>query len=113
MKHRSIPLSIIFCILTCGIYGLYWFVCLTDELNFASGNVQDTNGGMALILTLITCNIYGIYWAWRMGEKLEALRMHNGQGRGSYPILFLVLSLFGLNIISFALIQDNLNNIVY
>lgn len=37
MKERSIPLYIILTIVTCGIFGLYWFVCLTDETNEASG----------------------------------------------------------------------------
>lgn len=35
MKKRNIALSIIFTLITCGIYGLYWFVCLTDETNQA------------------------------------------------------------------------------
>ena len=30
---RNIALCIIFSLLTCGIYALYWFVKLTDELN--------------------------------------------------------------------------------
>ena len=37
MKNRSIPLCIILSIVTCGIYMLYWFVVLTDDLNYASG----------------------------------------------------------------------------
>ena len=57
MKKRNIALSIIFTLITCGIYGLYWFVCLTDETNQAAGE-QKTTGVMALIFTLITCGIY-------------------------------------------------------
>ena len=52
MKKRNIALSIIFTLITCGIYGLYWFVCLTDETNQAAGE-QKTTGVMALIFTLI------------------------------------------------------------
>ena len=33
MKKRSIGLAILFSIITFGIYGLYWFVCLTNDSN--------------------------------------------------------------------------------
>ena len=42
MKKRNIALSIIFTLITCGIYGLYWFVCLTDETNQAAGEQKTT-----------------------------------------------------------------------
>ena len=74
MKKRNIALSIIFTLITCGIYGLYWFVCLTDETNQAAGE-QKTTGVMALIFTLITCGIYGLYWAYCCGEKMIRQRL--------------------------------------
>ena len=33
IRRRSIGLCILLSIVTCGIYGLYWFICLTDESN--------------------------------------------------------------------------------
>ncbi len=32
-KKRDIVVSIILSIVTCGIYGIYWFVVMTDESN--------------------------------------------------------------------------------
>ena len=109
MRQRSIPISIILTIVTCGIYGLYWLMCLTDELNWASGHQGDTSGGTALVLTIVTCGLYGIYWAYKMGEKVEELRVHNGMPAGSSPIIYLVLWIIELGIIDLVLIQDNLN----
>ena len=37
LPERNIALCLIFSILTCGIYGIYWFICITDEANAASG----------------------------------------------------------------------------
>lgn len=37
MTHRSIGLSIVLTIITCGIYGIYWFITLTNDSNVASG----------------------------------------------------------------------------
>ena len=31
-KERNVALAIVFTIITCGIYGIYWFVVLTDEV---------------------------------------------------------------------------------
>lgn len=33
IQPRSVPLCIVLSIITCGLYGLYWFVCLTNEVN--------------------------------------------------------------------------------
>ena len=61
-KQRSVALGLVFSIITCGIYGLYWMVCLTEDTNTAAGETG-TSGVMALIFTIITCGIYGLYWA--------------------------------------------------
>ena len=61
IPERSIVTSVIFSIITCGIYGIYWFITLTDDANMVSEE-NDTSGGLAFVLSLITCGIYGIYW---------------------------------------------------
>ena len=66
MKQRSIGMCILLTIVTCGIYGLYWFVCITDDTNEMSGENELAGGGMALLLTLVTCGIYGWYWAYKI-----------------------------------------------
>ena len=109
MKERSIPLYIVLSIVTCGIFGLYWFVCLTDDTNEASG--QDLTGGvLALVLTIITCNIYGWFWAYKLGEKVDIIKEQNGQPASNYGILFVIMQALGLGIVNFAIAQDALNN---
>ena len=39
-QQRNIAVAIILTIVTCGIYGIYWFVKLTDEMNYASGLIK-------------------------------------------------------------------------
>mgnify|MGYP002710538082 FL=1 len=55
VKNRNIALCIILSLVTCGIYGLYWFVCLTDDTNTISGE-PGTSGVVALVLTIVTCD---------------------------------------------------------
>ena len=44
IQQRSIAVCIILTIVTCGIYGVYWFICLTNDANTAS-NTFGTSGG--------------------------------------------------------------------
>ena len=111
IQQRNIAVCIILSIVTCGIYGLYWFICLSDDTNRVSGDVSGTSGGMALVLTIITCNIYGIYWAYKQGEKIDRAKANRGLPSGNNGVLYLILTLFGFPIIAWALMQNELNNL--
>ena len=108
MHQRSVAICIVLTIITCGIYGLYCMVCLTDDSTEVTG-MGRTSGGMALVFTLITCNIYLIYWSYKMGEKLDMARAQRNIPTGNLSIAYLLLTLFGLSIVTFALIQSELN----
>lgn len=105
IKKRNIVLSVIFTIITFGIYGIYWFIKLTDEVNTVSEE-PGTSGIVALILTIITLGIYGLYWGYKIGQKCDKI---NGNRNGSLGVIFLILALFQLQIVIYALAQDTLN----
>ena len=107
--RRSVPMCVILSIITCGIYQLYWFVCVTNEADAVTGE-PGPGGGMSLLFTILTCGIYGVYWGWKMGDKLDASRARHGVVPGSFAILFLLLNLFGLQIVTLAIIQSELNH---
>lgn len=109
IQKRDIVVCILLSIVTCGIYSLYWFVCLTDDTNALAGEA-DTSGGVALLLTLITCGIYGFYWAYRRGEKIDKVKQMHNIPAGNGGVLYLILYLFG-GLIAYALIQNELNNL--
>ena len=74
IKNRNIALAVIFSILTCGIYGLYWLVKLNNDMcALTPDDSYQTGGGMVLLLTIITCGIYGWFWAYKMGCKMDRL----------------------------------------
>lgn len=111
MNKRNIALCIVLSIVTCGIYAIYWMIVLANETNVASGHAQDgTSGGIVFLLTLVTCGIYGIYWAYKQGEKInEAKAMRNMPTDSNAGVLYLILEIFGLGIIGYALMQNELN----
>ena len=111
MKERNIALAIIFTIITCGIYGIYWFIVLNDEAKSYSEDATMVSGGVAFLLTLITCGIYGIYWVYRMGKAIEMAQSKNGLVATDNSVLYLILELFGLGIVVWDIIQSDLNTI--
>ena len=102
---------IVLTLVTCGIYGIYWIVCLTNDVNTVSGDVNGTSGGMVVLLTIVTCGIYGIYWAYKQGEKLDFTKNNRGIPSSNSGVLYLILQIFGFGIIAYALMQNELNKL--
>ncbi|MEG0794083.1 MAG: DUF4234 domain-containing protein [Lachnospiraceae bacterium] len=111
MKSKSLPVCIILSIVTCGIYGIYWFICLTNDANELSLQTNAANGGVAFLLTLITCNIYGIFWAYQMGAKLDEAKTKRGIPSSNSAILYLILELL-FPIIGWILMQSEINRLI-
>lgn len=82
---------------------------VNDDLN-ALTKRDGTSGGMVILFSIITCGIYGWYWLYQMGKAVETIHMKYNEACGSAQILYLVLGLFGLSIVSIALMQDEVNN---
>lgn len=110
VQQRNIALCIVLSIVTCGIYGIYWFICLSNDANTVS-RTNGTSGGTAFLLSLVTCGIYGFYWMFKQGEKLDAAKTAKGMPSSNSGIIYLVLAIFGLGIISYALMQDSINKL--
>ena len=108
IQERNLVLAIILSLVTCGIYSIYWFIVMTDEANTISGD-NKTSGAMAFVFTLITCGIYQFYWYYVMGKKLFEAGKRYGKDIADNSIIYLVLGIFGLGIVSYALIQSDLN----
>ncbi len=103
VKHRNVVLSVIFSVITFGIYGLYWFVCLTNETN-ALSKYKTAGGVKALVFTVLTLGIYSFYWHYMLGKKTGDI-----EGDSSSGILYLILSLLALGFINYILAQSVLN----
>ena len=111
IERRNIAVCIVLTLVTCGIYGIYWIVCLTNDVNTVSGDVNGTSGGMVVLLTIVTCGIYGIYWAYKQVEKLDFTKNNRGIPSSNSGVLYLILQIFGFGIIAYALMQNELNKL--
>jgi hypothetical protein len=109
-KDRSVALLILFTIITCGIYFLYWTYAITEEVNDYL-NDNDTSGGMVVLFGIITCGIYTLYWYYKMGKRIVYCQEKASIRVSDDSLIYLLLSIFGLSIISAAIMQSNLNNV--
>ncbi|WP_163195110.1 DUF4234 domain-containing protein [Clostridium thermarum] len=109
MAKRSVATAIILSLLTCGIYFIVWMISLSNEVSAYNGENQE--GGMEFLLMLVTCGIYGIYWHYKMGQKLLRAKQRAGQYAQDNSILYLLLSIFGLSIVSVAIMQSQANEL--
>ena len=108
IQNRSIAVAIILAIVTCGIYSIYWMIKINDEINQLAGEDSATSGVMVFLFTLLTCGIYGLFWQYKMGERVDRIKGANGNS----GLVYLILSIFGLGIIGYCLMQDTINKTV-
>ena len=108
--RRNLVLCIVFSFITCGLYTIYWFIVLTNEMNRESNHPHQTSGTVSFLLTLVSLGFYGWYWAWKMGEKSDILKNRYLEYTSTDTrVLYLVLQILGFNIINMALCQYELN----
>ncbi|MCQ2751760.1 MAG: DUF4234 domain-containing protein [Coriobacteriales bacterium] len=119
VNQRNVGLCILFCIITCGIYNLYWIYKIADDANILMDSYeQDTSAGMVLLLSIVTCGIYLIYWVYKTGNKFDIYyAKKNPPQTQNFAMLYLILLIcsyisFGIcELVCFCLMQDRINKI--
>lgn len=71
---RSLAAYILLSLVTCGIYGLYFFYRLAKDVNTMCEGDGETTPGLAafILLTYVTCGFYAFYWYYKIGNRLSA-----------------------------------------
>lgn len=113
IRRRNVGIAILLSLLTCGLYSLYWFICLVNDLNTASGRPQDPSGAMVFLLSLLTCGIYSLFWIYTAGEKISKIKRKSGAPDSNQALLYLLLWLIGFcgALVDLAIIQSELNQV--
>ncbi len=103
MKKRNIITMVLLLLFTFGIYGIYWYCSFQNQIKKATG--KGFSGVGHFFMTIITFGIYNLYWSYVVGGRIKEL---GGKDNG---IIYLVLTLFGLSIVAWPLMQNEVNNI--
>ncbi len=113
IKPVNIVIAIILTIFTFGLYYLYWqyrqFKIINKLLK------EDKNSFLLwFFLSIITFGIYHIYHEYVMSNDILYIQEKYGTKRNSddFPVLCLILSVFGFFIISDIIHQEELNKII-
>lgn len=113
MENKNVVMYVILTIVTCGIFGLYWFYTIAKTFEDArTTNTVGTSAGVTLLLDIITGSIFGWYAYYKWGQATPELAARFGQNVEDKSVLYLVLSIFGLSIVNMALIQTDFNNFI-
>ena len=113
VKQRNIAVAIILSIVTCGIYGIYWTICLVNEVNCLCDEPESTSGAVVFLLSLVTCGIYMFIWLYRVGERLDRVKQTLGLPTSNSGVLYCLLAVFGLSVVSYGILQDDVNKLAY
>lgn len=109
--RHDIALGIILCLVTCGLYNLYWNYRQFQAMNHLLER-EEFVFWKWLVLSIITCGIYHIYYEYKMGaELLPILRNHGIEVSPNLATIGLALSIFGLTIVADAVYQHEFNKL--
>lgn len=114
LQTKSIVLSIVLMIVTCGLYGIYWLYCVVRDVNALSGQQKKEillDPFLVVILSFVTCGIYGLYVYWKVAKLIANLEYENYKPADD-SIIVLIVAIFGLPIISLGILQSSINEII-
>ena len=111
IQKRNIVTCILLSLVTCGIYGIVWFINMTDDVAYLSED-PEMSGGKAFLFTLITCGIYSFFWAYKIGNNVYRAQLKRNITASDNSVLYVILQVFGLGIVNYCLIQNDINNMI-
>lgn len=119
IERRDAGMVVLFSVLTCGFYLIYWYAKMYAELEQVGGRTPTGRAyWVDLLLVILTCTLYGIWVDWKISEQFNELNAHVGLPPQDTTQLVLMLDVaawvFGgmTNIVSSAIHQDQLNKLV-
>lgn len=95
-RKEFVPV-VLFHLLTCGLYRLFFMVSITASVNRMTGpEPRRMNPGMTALLTVMTCGLYHYYWLYRIALRMDRLCEVSGIEHEDTAAGLLVWSLCGL-----------------
>lgn len=93
IKERSVGMSILFSILTCGLYSWYWFYAIIDDIYNITEDKR--NPALEIVLCVFTCNFYTVYLWNKLGKSLETIRKVENLPSKNCSVTFTILAVLG------------------
>ena len=108
INKRNIATSFLLSIVTFGIYLIYWEYLLVKNTRTIKRDESSCTGEM---LCLIFVPFYSLYWWFTRGKTVKDEFANRGYSATGNEIAYLVLGIFGLSIVSMAIMQNDFNSL--
>lgn len=104
------PIMVVFLsIITCGIYTLFWMYSFASELKLYLSD-ETINPGVDLLFSIL-CFPYFYYWVYKYSKLVESAQEKAAMTKDDNATLNIILSIFGLGLVSMAILQSSANKI--
>ena len=108
INKRNIGTSILLSIVTFGIYLIYWEYLLVKNTRAIK---KDNSSCTSEMLCLVFVPFYPLYWWYTRGKLVKDEFTSHGYSASGSEITYLVLGIFGLGIVSMAIMQNDFNSL--
>ena len=106
----SIVLLIVLSIVTFGIYVFIWIYRVSEFLGKTLGREQ-FSPGVEVVLCLFV-PFYIIYWVYKQSKGIDEVhRMRGNFSNTDLSVICLILTIFSLGLVAYALMQDQINKL--
>ena len=120
IPQRNPAFVLIFAVLTCGLYLIYWYAQMYDELQLLTGATPTGNEFFIdLLFVIISCGLYGVWVDYRISIQMRDYEASRGVAHPNDTATLAVvldiasyLTAFATNIVSSAVHQDQMNKLV-
>jgi hypothetical protein len=109
--ERSPALVLLFSVVTCGIYHVYWYFATLFEMRDAGHSPTGNSPWLDFLFAVVTLGLYGFYVDYRIGKELLDMQAERGLRENDTSIIAVVLDIFGLGVVASALQQSELNRV--
>ncbi|MDO4482496.1 MAG: DUF4234 domain-containing protein [Bacillota bacterium] len=106
VQEENIVKNVVFSVITFGIYLYIWWYRVCKRMRFIEDRDSACGGELACIILV---PFYSLYWFYTRGQRFSENAKRFGINVKDSSVLYLVLAIFGLGIVSFILLQSELN----
>lgn len=106
LEKKSIPVCIILSFVTFAIYYIVWMHGICKKIKLLAGEEPKCGGELVCIILV---PFYSLFWMYTRSKKLSAAGANCGIQLDDRSVVNLILAIFGLGVVSVALIQSDLN----
>ncbi|MDR3215418.1 MAG: DUF4234 domain-containing protein [Bacilli bacterium] len=112
IRKRSVLAVILLCLITCGIYSIYWIVTTQNQIRRIYQRELLHDGIVIILLGFITCGIYYYYWMYKTCLVMDDIYVEQGLVPNNDTVLMVVLGILCTPIVYYALMQNKINYLV-